>query len=694
MKIVIGLKWKINIALLAVLVLSFSIIIVFAYNKSKGELISAVDAENVNLVEAVAAKIQTINESEFKMLEAIAGMPNIQDADVDMHDKWEAANHVVKSNPRYLGVGFFNENGAGYPTTGKWSDLHDRYYLANSMQGQRALQDPDFSKVNGHLCSYYAVPVKNDSGRQIAEISAVVDSSDLCKIVASITVGKAEHPFVISRLSGKYTAHQSVDKVSKGDTLAGDAPAGLKPIVQSIMAGGSGAQVFYNEVEKKKYSIAYAPISQSNWSAVCLAPYNDFYGGISILLNAMIFIAVVALAISFVVGYIVIDHCVKPVADIAKEIEVVASGDADLSRRVPVKTLDEIGKLATSFNNFMERMQMLISELIDTKDDLRIYGDRLGSMVQKNTNFVEGMVNNIHRVNGEIMNQNMQIDDAVNASNGINDAVQSLNELLTSQGESITTSSKSVSAMIQSIEQVSNSIEAMSNEFNTLQDNVRSGITSQHEVSGQIQTIEQQSNMLNEANIVISDIAEQTNLLAMNAAIEAAHAGEAGKGFAVVADEIRKLSENSSEQSASIGKQLSAILSSIMQVVESAATTDKVFMGVQNQINQTGELVDKIKDAIEEQLSGSKQIDGELQNMNDTTTSVSDAAGKVNKAREQISGNIESLQESSRSVKEVIGDMDTTIRKTNDDDDSLMNIATSVNGSIYRIGNQIDQFKI
>nr|WP_296850221.1 methyl-accepting chemotaxis protein [Treponema sp.] len=390
----------------------------------------------------------------------------------------------------------------------------------------------------------------------------------------------------------------------------------------------------------------------------------------------------------------VVNVAIKPLNNVGVAIKEIASGDADLTRRLKVGTQDEIGHLASGFNDFTEKLHSIVSELKDSKDDLHLYGEQLGAMVQDNADFLGKMVDSIKGVNEEISNQHNKVDDSVGAADTISQAVETLRDLLQKQEQGVEQASTAVTQMIGNITSVSNSVEKMAVEFTNLQNDVDKGIAQQHEVNIQIQEIESQSKMLNEANKVISSIASETNLLAMNAAIEAAHAGDAGKGFAVVADEIRKLSETSAAESKKISAQLKGILGAISGVVDASSLSDRSFTAVADKIQGTGNLVREIKLAMEEQSQGSKQIGEALSYMNDATAQVRTASDGVDKSRQGIVSNIDSLKMSSDVVKNQVESMSGNIKKMEESDNSLLNITTSINGSIYRIGSQIDQFKV
>ena len=121
------------------------------------------------------------------------------------------------------------------------------------------------------------------------------------------------------------------------------------------------------------------------------------------------------------------------------------------------------------------------------------------------------------------------------------------------------------------IEEISDSIFKTSDKLNQKSELVRSAVNQMTNVTEKLNsefkslmgTVNDNTDKLNDFDSIaksISDISLQTNLLALNAAIEAARAGEYGKGFSVVAIEVKKLAEQSGNESDKIKPYLNEIL--------------------------------------------------------------------------------------------------------------------------------------
>jgi methyl-accepting chemotaxis protein len=190
--------------------------------------------------------------------------------------------------------------------------------------------------------------------------------------------------------------------------------------------------------------------------------------------------------------------------------------------------------------------------------------------------------------------------------------------------------------MLANIQSVTHTLVKNADNVKDLMEASEVGRSGLQEVATDIQQIARESEGLLEINAVMENIASQTNLLSMNAAIEAAHAGEAGKGFAVVADEIRKLAESSGEQSKTISAVLKKIKDSIDKITKSTDSVLNKFEAIDTEVRTVSDQEENIRNAMEEQGEGSKQI--------------LEAIGQLNEVTQMVKGSSQEMLEGSKQV--------------------------------------------
>ncbi|MFA6506422.1 MAG: methyl-accepting chemotaxis protein [Treponemataceae bacterium] len=377
----------------------------------------------------------------------------------------------------------------------------------------------------------------------------------------------------------------------------------IKKLLATKEATGSFSYVF----EGTKKFLSYTRLKSVPWFVCANVRDADLHTlsnrvrtviGVMSLIALAVLIGSLILAMRTLVG--------SRIGLLEKSMLKVASGD--LTLRNTAKGSDELASINSSYNKLLDGFSVFLRSVQTQAAAMSGTGETLSANVTQTSASVEQIRANIESARKQILRQKDNTDETASAVEEMISNTESLDRMIRDQSMSVDQSSAAIEEMTANVASIAQLTSNAVTEVSAMNTAVSKGNESLDEVLSIIKEITAESEQLQEANILISNIASQTNLLSMNAAIEAAHAGEAGKGFSVVSDEIRKLSENSADQSREVSSNLARIIAAIEKAQESSKLTSEEFARMKTVIAKVTTLFNQFDQSLREQSAGGAQV--------------------------------------------------------------------------------------
>ncbi len=342
----------------------------------------------------------------------------------------------------------------------------------------------------------------------------------------------------------------------------------------------------------------------------------------------MVGVLIVCLAIIYMIVRKTIARPAKKSGEALQNIiDKIASGEGDLTERVPVTTVDEVGQMSAGVNNFIEQLQSLMAKLKSQAQFMMESAETVFSQVSDSNESTQSVSATMEQMSASMEEMSATITQIAEKSERMLGEIQDMDNRM-KDGVSLVNTIKSHAG-----EMNTKTIQSK-DETGKIISSIREELQAALEQSRSVEKI-------NELTSEILSISSQTNLLSLNASIEAARAGEAGRGFAVVADEIRGLADNSAATAGNIQNISNTVIGAVEQLAKNASRVlefidEKVmkdydgFIDVMKQYAADADTVNEIFNAFAQSTNEiHENVDGMNQGIHDISIAVEESAKGV-----------------------------------------------------------------
>jgi len=458
-----------------------------------------------------------------------------------------------------------------------------------------------------------AYPIKEQTGRLAGVIVITYDLSYFTRHINQYKLDNSGYGVLVDQ-KGR-TLYNPVSNQTLIETTS--------PVLKDILAGIARDVRAFEGIREKvtenntRYTVWYKVVAKPRWVVAVYIPEDKYLGAANRIRMTTLLIMGASTVISLFLGYLIVHRLIKSLHELVNLTRKVEKGD--FTERSAIRTRDEFGQLADSFNNMVEEQNTVLHRVFHTAAGVDAVSSRLNEAVK-----------HLNDDMAQISYATQQVSTGADENASAIEDLSVVTEQIVEEVKSIRDSSEeAVKNSLAAIEVARKGEEAVAGAVRAMKDIEASTQETSQSIRQLFDSVEQILSFVE----IIQSLADQTNLLALNAAIEAARAGEQGYGFAVVANEVKLLSE----QSNAAAKEIDSIIFNVKRrednvLKDMAQVMDSVEKGL-GAAGRTVASLDKIIEAIDDNNSTVKSI---LSSIEEQSASIEEISKTINKFREII----------------------------------------------------------